>query len=210
MTCPSALALQAAVIGASRADASSYFFPTIAHYAYGEDTALHIAGAAYATKVAQQLVALGANVHAKNRRGAEPLHYAADGSPESASWDPVAQARTIEFLLKAGADPNATDKSGVAPLHRAVRTRSTAAVEALLTGGADARSRNNGGSTPLHLAVQATGRGGSGSPAAREAQAQIVRVLLRHGARPSDKNTAGTTVSDSAKSDWVRALLDEG
>jgi len=44
----------------------------------------------------------------------------------------MAQAETIEFLVSVGADPNALDKSGVAPLHRAVRTRSLPAVRALL------------------------------------------------------------------------------
>src|SRR2546422_4558515 len=43
--------------------------------------------------------------------------------------------------------------------HRAVRTRSLAAVRALVDGGADSRRPNKAGSTPLHLAVQTTGRG---------------------------------------------------
>jgi ankyrin repeat protein len=42
------------------------------------------------------------------------------------------------FLVARGADPDALDKDGVAPLHRAVRTRSTGAVAALLAAGADA------------------------------------------------------------------------
>jgi ankyrin repeat protein len=73
----------------------------------------------------------------------------------------------VAALLAAGADPNATDKSGVAPLHRAVRTRCAAAVAALLDGGADPRLPNRRGSTPLQLANRATGRGGSGSPEAK-------------------------------------------
>jgi hypothetical protein len=32
-------------------------------------------------------VAHGASVRARNRRGAEPLHYAADGNPGSAGWN---------------------------------------------------------------------------------------------------------------------------
>ncbi len=204
-----ALAQQAAVVGATREDASTYYFPRIAHYAYAGDTPLHIAGAAYATDIAEELISLGASVHAKNRRGAEPLHYAADGIPGSASWDPDAQDAIVRFLINVGADPNSKDKAGVAPLHRAVRTRSTAAVHALLINGADARLRNKSGSTPLHLAVQDTGRGGTGSPVARRAQAQIIRLLMGHGARPSDKDAAGSSVSDYAKADWIRALFDD-
>jgi ankyrin repeat protein len=159
------------------------FFDEITHYAYGGDTALHMAAAAYVLRVAGALVANGASVRARNRRGAEPLHYAADGIPGSRSWDPEAQGAIVRCLIAAGADPNAVDKSGVAPLHRAVRTRSTAAVRALLEGGADVRLRNKSGSTPLHLAARDTGRGGAGSDEARQEQATIVQLLLDHGAR---------------------------
>jgi ankyrin repeat protein len=177
-----ALATTAADVGATRQDASDFFFADIAHYLYGGDTALHMAAAAFRRPVAEMLVAGGADCRARNRRGAEPLHYAADTN----RWDPAAQAQTIEYLLSVGADPNALDRSGVAPLHRAVRTRSLPAVRALLDGGADPRLPNKAGSTPLHLAALTTGRGGSGSPHAREQQAAIVRLLLERGGRVTD------------------------
>jgi ankyrin repeat protein len=84
---------------------------------------------------------------------------------------------TVTTLIEAGADPNAVDKSGVAPLHRAVRTRAAAAVRALIAGGADPRRPNKTGSTPMHLATQNTGRSGSGSPEAKAQQAEIIRLL---------------------------------
>src|SRR4051812_36112724 len=65
---------------------------------YIGDTALHIAAAVYATDLAQRLIALGANVRARNRRGAEPLHYAAVGLPDPAIWNPSQQAATIALL----------------------------------------------------------------------------------------------------------------
>jgi len=204
-----ALAQRAAEIGASRQDASSYYFASIAHYAYAGDTPLHIAGAAYATDIARELVSRGANVRAKNRRGAEPLHYAADGIPGSIGWDPDAQEAIVQLLIALGADPNAKDTGGVAPLHRAVRTRSAAAVRALLVNGANPRMTNPSGSTPLHLAVQNTGRGGTGSSGARREQMEIIRLLVARGARPSDKDAAGRSVSDCAKAGWIRALLPE-
>jgi hypothetical protein len=168
--------------GASRANAAPFYLEGIGHYIYAGDTALHVAGAAYQANIARDLLARGASVDAKNRRGAEPLHYACDGSPGSSRWNPAAQTATIECLLTAGANPNATDRSGVTPLHRAVRTRCAAAVRLLLEHGADARKTNGRGSSPLHLAVQTTGRGGSGSAEAREQQAEIVRLLVAHGA----------------------------
>src|SRR6266571_8015886 len=139
-------------IAASRQDADTYFLAAIRHYVYGGDTALHVTAAGYQGELAESLVANGADVRARNRRGAEPLHYAADGGPDAEHWDPVAQREVIAYLIAAGADPNALDKSGVAPLHRAVRTRSSAAVSALIENGAYPRLTNKSGSTQLHLA----------------------------------------------------------
>lgn len=88
----------------------------------------------------------------------------------------------MTLLVEAGADPDATDKSGVTPLHRAVRTRSTGAVAALLAAGADPGRPNKTGSTPHDLAQWTTGRGGSGSPEARAEQRAIIRLLEEHQA----------------------------
>ncbi len=84
------------------------------------------------------------------------------------------------MLIASGADPNAGDKNGVTPLHRAVRTR-CAAVSALLDGGADARRQNGNGSTAIMLATRQTGRSGSGSPEAKAQQAEIIHLFDRHG-----------------------------
>ena len=198
-----ALATTAAGMGATRQRASDFFFTEISHYFYAGDTALHMAAAAFRRPVAELLMARGADCRAKNRRGAEPLHYAADAN----HWNPTAQAETISYLLSVGADPNAVDNSGVAPLHRAVRTRSLAAVRALSDGGANVKQPNKAGSTPLHLAVQTTGKSGSGSPRAREQQAAIVRLLLERGARATDRDGKGKQVREAATSDWIQALL---
>ena len=172
-----ALASEAFDVGATRQASETYFLDSIEHYVYAGDTALHIASAAYRVDIARQLVSGGADLRARNRRGAEPLHYAADGRPGAKHWNPDAQAATIEYLIRAGADPNAVDKSGVAPLHRAVRTRCAAAVRALLANGADPRRKNGNGSTPLHLAGLSTGRGGSGTDEARAEQSRIIDML---------------------------------
>jgi hypothetical protein len=163
--------------GATRQMAKDYYLDPIGHYVYAGDTALHVAAAAYRCEIARKLIASGADVRARNRRGAEPLHYAADGAPGAPTWNPDAQATTIAILITAGADPNAADSSGVMPLHRAVRTRCAAAVSALLAGGADALAKNKRGSSPIRLAMQNTGRGGSGSPEAKAQQVEIVRLL---------------------------------
>jgi ankyrin repeat protein len=201
------LAIAPIRVGASRQDPNPYFLNEIKHYIYRGDTALHIAGASYQRTTAASCVAHGADVRARNRRGAEPLHYAADGIPGAAHWDPEAQASVIEFLIGVGADPNAWDSSGVAAVHRAVRTRCSAAVRALLEGGADPRLLSKRGSTPLHLAVQNTGRGDSGAAAAKDEQRRIIFLLRRHGARPTDTDAKGKSVTAAAASDWLREVL---
>ena len=201
------LAIRPIQIGASRDCAKTYFLTGIQHYVYSGDTALHISAAAHQRQLAESLVTRGAHVRARNRRGAEPLHYAADGGPDANGWDSVAQRDVINYLIEAGADPNALDKSGVAPLHRAVRNRCSVAVSALIGNGADPLLRNKTGSTPLHLAVQNTGKSNSGSEGARDEQGRIIVLLLSHGARPTDTDANGKSVAAAATSDWIRDLL---
>jgi hypothetical protein len=156
---------------------SACFIKEIGHYVYSGDTALHFAAASYRQKMADQLIKAGADLRAKNRRGSEPLHAAAFGNPGSPRWDPAAQAATIVCLIQAGADPDAQNMDGATPLHRAVRTRCAGAVRALLDHGADPAIRNKNGSTAMQLALRTTGRGGSGSPAAKAQQQEILLML---------------------------------
>jgi ankyrin repeat protein len=201
------LAARAIRVGATRQDADTYFLRPIGHYVYEGDTALHVAAAAHQPDLARSLVTRGANVRARNRRGAQPLHYAADGSPRAANWKPDMQCEVIRYLIEAGADPDAMDKSGVAPIHRAVRTRSSDAVNTLIEYGADPRLISKSGSTPLHLAVQNTGKSGSGSDTAKDEQRRIITLLLGHGAMPTDVDGKGKTVAAAASSEWIRQLL---
>jgi hypothetical protein len=176
------LALTRLAVGARRHGTAEYFLDEIDHHVYAGDTALHVAAAAYEADLVRELVNAGAIVAAANRRGAEPLHYAVDGIPGSARWNPVAQKATVLCLVGLGADPNAVDKNGTTPLHRAVRNRCAAAVEALLDVGADREATNGSGSTAMQLARWSTGRGGTGSADARAQQQEILRSLQ---ARPA-------------------------
>ena len=146
------------------------------------DTALHLAAARHAMAIVRDVHAAGGRIDAVNRRGARPLHYAVDGDPGSARWNPGAQSATVACLLELGADPNAPDKNGTPPLHRAVRNRCSPAVEALLAGGADPHAPNAKGSTVLQLATWTTGRGGSGGADAKVEQEAIIRLLTTAGA----------------------------
>jgi len=165
------------ISGATRQAANSFFLDGIERYILAGDSALHIAAAGYQADIVRRLIATGADVHAQNRVGDQPLHAAAVGNPNSPRWNPRAQVATIEILIEAGADPNAADKRGVTPLHKAVRTRCATAVDALLKRSADPAIKNKSGSTPMLLAVRNTGRGGSGTPEAKAQQQEIVRLL---------------------------------
>lgn len=163
--------------GDPNARPEDYFIDAIRLQLYRGDTALHVAAACYDEALAGALLAAGADVRARNRRGAEPLHAAVSGGPGAPTWDPVQQAVMVARLVAAGADPDAPAAGGVTPLHRAVRNRCAAAVEALLRAGADPERRSERGSTPADLARWTTGRGGSGSPAAKAEQQEIIRLL---------------------------------
>ena len=178
------LARHAAASGATRAAAREFYYKEIAHYLYEGDTALHFAAAGYRVDIARELLSRRADPGATNRRGACPLHYAADGGPGLPHWNPGAQAAMIERLLEAGAPPDAEDDDRVTPLHRAARTRCAAAVRALLAGGANPSKRNKNGSTPAEVAARSTGRGGSGSPEAKAQQLEIIRLLGGDPVRP--------------------------
>jgi Ankyrin repeats (many copies)/Ankyrin repeat len=171
------LATARLVKGGTRTTAEQFFLGPIRLQLYEGDTALHVAAAAYNTSLTRKLVAGGADLRARNRRGAEPIHAAVTGGPGSSTWAPSQQVDVIRFLIEAGADPEAAASGGVTPLLRAVRNRCSAAVRALLDAGVDPHRTNNNGSSPLDLAGLTTGRGGTGLPEAKAEQANIIEML---------------------------------
>lgn len=184
------------------------YWSKISHWIYVGDTPLHLAAAGYRVEIVRLLLAAGADPNSRlNHRESGPLHYAADTCLRSCAWSPTRQVETIRCLLEAGAKINAQDKNGATPLHRAVRTRGADAVRCLLDAGCDPLLRNKPGSTAFHLAVQNTGRGGSGTEAAKAAQRAIIELFLSRGFRANLKDARGKTVFESARSEWIRELL---
>jgi hypothetical protein len=198
-----------ASLATCRSDKATLHQSTIFHWIYVGDTPLHLAAAGYRAEIVGLLLAAGADPNAAgNHRRSGPLHYAADGYV-SGPWNANRQVKTLRRLLDAGADINAQDKNGAAPLHRAVRTRCAAAVRCLLEAGAEPALKNKSGSTPFHLAVQDTGRGGSGADLARDAQRQIIEAFLSLGVSTAIKDGKGKSVLDCIRSDSIRQLLSD-
>lgn len=189
-------------------DTPRFYDSSIYHWIYVGDSALHLAAAGYRVEIARVLIAAGAdpNAAASHRRGA-PLHYAADGYITGPAWDAKRQVKMIGCLIAAGANLDVPDKNGATPLHRAVRTRCAAAVQCLLNSGCDPSLRNASGSSAFHLAVQNTGRGGSGTAAAKAAQRQIIEAFLNFGVSTALTDGKGKSVLECAKSAQVRELL---
>src|SRR5215831_1980865 len=100
--------------GATRQQAVDFFLTEINHHVYRGDTAIHVAAAASEPAIIRALVECGGRVDGTNRRGAQPLHYAVDGTGSVQEAD--AQRQTVSVLIGLGADPNATDKNGTTPL----------------------------------------------------------------------------------------------
>lgn len=165
-----------------------------------------MAAAAFRRPIAELVIAKGADCRAKNRRGAEPLHYAADAN----HWSPMAQAEVIEYLASVGADQTHWMAQGWRRCTDPSERDRSQRYEALVEAGANPRQPNKARSRPLHPAVQSTGRAGSGSQQARQQQADIIRLLLECGARPTDKDCRGTPVYQAATSEWIRTLLEAG
>jgi ankyrin repeat protein len=104
-------------------------------------------------------------------------------------------AAAVRALLAAGADPDADADNPlrVRPLHSAVASRDLASVEALLVAGADPNVVQQGGFTPLHGAAHA-------------GEAEMVRLLLAHGADRALTTDDGKDARALAQGDAVPAL----
>ena len=69
--------------GATRQSEKPFFLDRIRRYVWRGYTALHIAAAGYQAETVCTLIAAGADIHAGNRHGDEPIHAAAVGNPSS-------------------------------------------------------------------------------------------------------------------------------
>ena len=116
--------------------------------AYSDDgwTPLHLAAFFGHPKIAELLLAHGADVTARSRNanGNTPLHAALAAN----------QKMVAGLLIGGGADVNAADADGWRPLHLAAANNNLEAMKALIAQGADVAAANGEGLTPLALAQE--------------------------------------------------------
>eukprot|EP00736_Rhodelphis_marinus_P006404 Rmarinus@m.27070 len=138
------------------------------------ENALHLACSHQSVEVLQRLVdCVDVDVNFPDTSGRPPLQIAIESADESLA--------KIDVLLTAGASVSVCSRAKQTPLHVAASIGSTHACEILLRHGAVPNVRDLNLDTPMHVAKSS----------------DVLDVLIRHGGRPTLRNSAGETVVDS-------------
>jgi len=160
--------------------------------------------------LAKRIVELGANVNELTQTGGTPLMFAVLGNhvalaqwlhqaganinaKGSNGWSAATiagakgQTDMLRWLITAGADIDSPDVYRFTPLMRAVDNRHTESIKILLVEGqAGVNFKDESGNSALHFAVA-------------NKQRDVVKLLLNHGANPTQANRDGITPIDLAE-----------
>jgi cytohesin len=153
----------------------------------------------------QALIEAGADADARQTHEAPNQLWGLEGKENTPLHHAVFSglAENVEALLEQGANPNARNENGMAPLQLASDGEHVEVIRALLEAGADPNVKDEDGGTPLHAAP---GK-------------QVAEILLEHGADPNAKNENGgtplhlaseETIFDDPDAEVVSVLLKEG
>jgi len=171
---------------------------------HGGDTALMFAARVGDLDSARLLVAAGANVNDADAWGVSATVLAGHSGFRD----------LVEFLLKKGADPNAAG-AGFTALHEAIMRRDAAMVSALLDSGADPNTPlrtwtpTRRSSTDFHFEPALVGATQFWL-AARFAEPDVMRLLVKHGADPLFVHHSDEVVTKKGfahKTDITTALM---
>ena len=172
----------------------------------GGETPLHLASQNRRPKIVQLLLAHGANAHAEDAQGRNPLHHLSP-SLNMFGVDSQDVLRVTQLLLEQGVDVNVLDENHETPLHVASSLGHLENIRVLLDHGAKADVENVDGQIPLHLV--------SRHQHVNEENANVTRLLLQHGkdVNRRDKTQKATPLhfaSFSGHFEIALALLDHG
>ncbi|XP_047101159.1 ankyrin-3-like isoform X2 [Schistocerca piceifrons] len=131
------------------------------------------------------LLAVGADVEAKNENSQTALHLAAA----------MGHVEVVRRLLEEGAGVNARDRWQNTPLHQAAWNDNVAVVQLLSASSADPNASDSIGNTPLH-------------DAARRGHPDVATALLKAGADREVRNDNGETPLDLAERNNHQRLID--
>jgi ankyrin repeat protein len=140
---------------------------------------LHWAALKNQTKIAEMLLAHGADVNATDESLGTPLH-------DAVAFGHYGQVQIARMLLAHGANINAKSNYGETPLHEAIWNQDLQMVTLLLNSNANVNAVMDAGhaddtrQTPLHYAAE---RG----------NLEIVKLLLDRGANPDARDSYGET-----------------
>ena len=161
------------------------------------DNPLHVAARRGRVIIARELLKNGADPNARNQAGQTPLEVALTGGrtqlagvliQEGAEDDPqkmlfvvvragVDDRDSLELLTSRGADVDAKDEMGIAPLHLAVDEGSRLLTKRLIDLGADVNRPDEAGRTALFIATE-------------NGNKPIIDLLVRFGARAEPVDSA--------------------